>query len=442
MLEQFSSNLENVFKKIRGHGKLSESNISDATREIRRALLEADVNFKVAKDFIEKVKTKALGDDVLRSISPGQQIVKIVRDELSALMGDDSGDMHLSGSPAIIMLVGLQGSGKTTSAAKLAMQLRKQGRRPMMVACDVYRPAAIKQLETLGKQIDIPVYSNHQEKDVLKIAETAIKESVRFSADTVIIDTAGRLTVDSAMMDEIKNLKTRLSPKEILFVGDGMTGQDAVATAQAFSDVVQFTGVILTKMDGDARGGAALSIKAVTGIPVKFLGMGEKIQPLEVFHPSRMADRILGMGDIVSLVEKAQESIDENEARLMEEKIRKSGFDLEDFRDQLLKLKKMGPLSDLMGMIPGMSKVKDVQVDEKRLTRIEAIINSMTPSERRLPKVLNANRRKRIARGSGTTVQDVNQLMKQFQGMQKMMKKFGKMGKRQLMRNLPRGFKI
>jgi len=440
MLEQLSQNLEGVFKKLRGHGKLSEANVSEAMREVRRALLEADVNYKVVRSFVNSIKKKALGSEVLRSITPGQQIVKIIHEELIVLLGGKTAELELSGNPAIILLVGLQGSGKTTTSAKLARSLRKSGRQPLLVACDVYRPAAITQLQVLGKQLDIPVYAEEGNQDVVQIAQAAIRESVRYAANVVIVDTAGRLHVDTDMMDEVKRLQQALKPAETLFVADSMTGQDAVNAAGTFAEAVELTGVVLTKLDGDARGGAALSVREVTGKPIKYIGMGEHLDKLEVFHPDRMAGRILGMGDIVSLVEKAQQDIDVEDAAKLEEKMLKSTFDLEDFKQQLKQLKSMGPLGDLMGMIPGMKGIKNADIDEKRLTRIEAIINSMTLIERRKPQILNGSRRKRIATGSGTKVQDVNQLIKQFQSMRKMMKKFGKMNKRQLMKNLPMGF--
>ena len=440
MLEQLSHNLENVFKKLRGHGKLSEDNISEAMREVRRALLEADVNYKVVRTFINSVKEKALGSEVLRSITPGQQIVKIIHEELIALLGGSTAELELSGNPAIILLVGLQGSGKTTTAAKLARSLRKTGRQALLVACDVYRPAAITQLQVLGKQLDIPVYAEEGNQDVVQIARSAIRESARYAANVVIVDTAGRLHVDTDMMDEVRQLQQALKPAETLFVADAMTGQDAVNAAGTFAETVDLTGVILTKLDGDARGGAALSVREVTGKPIKYVGVGEHLDKLEIFHPDRMAGRILGMGDIVSLVEKAQQDINVEDAAKLEEKMLKSTFDLEDFKQQLKQLRSMGPLGDLMGMIPGMKGIKNADIDEKRLTRIEAIINSMTLVERRRPQILNGSRRKRIAGGSGTKVQDVNQLIKQFQSMRKMMKKFGKMNKRQLMKNLPMGF--
>ena len=440
MLEQLSQNLEGIFKKLRGQGKLSEANIAEAMREVRRALLEADVNYKVVRNFINTVKEKALGTEVLRSITPGQQIVKIIHEEMVVLLGGKTADLELSGNPAIILLVGLQGSGKTTTSAKLARNLRKSGRIPLLVACDVYRPAAITQLQVLGKQLDIPVYAEQGNQDVVSIANNAIRESVRHAANVVIVDTAGRLHVDTDMMDEVQRLQQALKPAETLFVADAMTGQDAVNAASTFAEAVDLTGVVLTKLDGDARGGAALSVRQVTQRPIKYVGVGEHLDKLEVFHPDRMAGRILGMGDIVSLVEKAQQDIDVEEAAKLEEKMLKNTFDLEDFKQQLKQLRSMGPMGDLLSMIPGVKGVKDIDIDEKRLTRIEAIINSMTLVERQRPQILDGSRRKRIARGSGTKVQDVNQLIKQFQSMRKMMKKFGKMNKRQLMKNLPMGF--
>ena len=394
MLEQLSQNLEGVFKKLRGQGKLSEANISDAMREVRRALLEADVNYKVVRTFINSIKEKALGSEVLRSITPGQQIVKIIHEELIVLLGEKTVDLELSGNPAIILLVGLQGSGKTTTSAKLARNLRKSGRQPLLVACDVYRPAAITQLQVLGKQLDIPVFADEGNQDVVQIAQAAIRESVRYPANVVIVDTAGRLHVDADMMDEIKRLQKALKPAETLFVADAMTGQDAVNAAGTFAETVDLTGVILTKLDGDARGGAALSVREVTGKPIKYIGVGEHLDKLETFHPDRMAGRILGMGDIVSLVEKAQQDIDVDEAAKLEEKMLKNTFDLEDFKQQLKQLKSMGPIGDLMSMIPGVKGIKDVDIDEKRLTRIEAIINSMTLVERHRPQILDGSRRK------------------------------------------------
>ncbi len=439
MLEQLSQNLEDVLKRLRGRGRLTETNIAEAMREVRRALLEADVNYQVTRDFIASVKEKALGEAVLRSVTPGQQIVKIIDAELTQLLGGDAQPMTLSGSPAVIMVVGLQGSGKTTFVAKLGRLLARDGRHPLLVAGDVYRPAAIEQLQVLGKQIDLPVYAEMNQKDVVGIARRAVRESVRYPADVVIIDTAGRLHVDTQMMDEVKAVKAAVKPGETLFVADGMTGQDAVNAAKAFLTAIQFDGVVLTKLDGDARGGAALSIRAVTGKPIKFIGVGEQVSALEVFYPERLSGRILGMGDVVSLVEKAQENFDRKKAEQLEKKLRKSSFDLEDFRGQLRQIRSMGSLTDLVSLIPGMNRLKDVNLDEKRLTRIEAMINSMTPLERSRPRVLNGSRRKRIAKGSGTSVMDVNQLMKQFQTMQKMMKRFGKMNKRQILKNMPFG---
>ncbi|MCF7796498.1 MAG: signal recognition particle protein, partial [Candidatus Marinimicrobia bacterium] len=406
MLEQLSQNLEGVLKRLRGHGRLTEANIAEAMREVRRALLEADVNYQVARDFITSIKEKALGESVLRSITPGQQIVKIINDELTQLLGGDAQPLNLSGSPAIIMVVGLQGSGKTTFVAKLGRHLAKEGRHPLLVACDVYRPAAVEQLQVLGKQIDLPVYAEPGNQDVLGIAQRAIRESVRYPADVVIVDTAGRLHIDTRMMEEVQSIKSAVKPSETLFVADGMTGQDAVNAAKSFQEAVQYDGVVLTKLDGDARGGAALSIRAVTGKPIKFIGVGEQVSALEVFHPDRLSNRILGMGDVISLVERAQETFDVTEAEKLEKKLRKNSFDLEDFKNQLKQMRSMGNLTDLVGLIPGMNRLKDVNLDEKRLTRIEAIINSMTSLERRRPQVLNGSRRKRIARGSGTSVTD------------------------------------
>jgi len=439
MLEQLSSNLEGIFKRLRGRGKLSEKNISEAMREVRRALLEADVNYRVTRDFIARITEKSLGTDVLKSITPGQQVVKVIQDELTVLLGGETRGLQLRGSPSVILMVGLQGSGKTTTTAKLALQLRKQGRKPLMVACDVYRPAAIEQLEVLGRQTDIPVYSE-KTKNVVSIARNAIREAVRYPADVVLVDTAGRLHVDEAMMEEIGDLAAALKPAETLFVADAMTGQDAVNAAQVFGERLHLTGVVLTKLDGDARGGAALSVRSVTGKPIKYVGVGEHLDKLDVFHPERMASRILGMGDIVSLVEKAQQEVDLEETAKLEQKLRRNSFDLEDFKSQLKQLRSMGPMGDLMGMIPGFQRLKGVDIDEERLTRVEAIINSMTLDERKRPQTLNGSRRKRIAKGSGTRVQDVNQLMKQFQMMRKMMKQVGKMKKGQMLRNLPGGF--
>ncbi len=427
MLEELTSKLESTFRRLRGYGKLTEKNIDDSLKEIRRALLEADVNYKVVKDFIASVKEKAIGEEVLRSVTPGQMIVKIVHDEMVRLLGGTTATIRTAGiPPTIIMLTGLQGSGKTTFAAKLARYLQKKNRKPMLVAADVYRPAAIQQLKILGRSINVPVYDEGV-GDPVKIAFNSISQARQQMLDTVILDTAGRLHIDEQMMQELVNIKNRIRPHEILFVADGMTGQDAVNTAQQFAERLNFDGVILTKMDGDARGGAALSIKAITGKPIKFIGVGEKVDDIEQFHPDRMASRILGMGDVVTLVEKAQETIDKEKAEKLEKKLRKAEFDLEDFLDQLQQIKKMGSLESILKMIPGVgSQLKNAQVDEKNLVRVEAIINSMTKEERRNPKILNGSRRKRIAMGSGTRVQDVNALMRQFEQMKKMMKQMNK----------------
>jgi signal recognition particle subunit SRP54 len=425
MLEDLTQKLESAFQKLRGYGKLTEKNISDSLKEVRRALLEADVNYKVVKDFVASVEEKAIGEEVLRSVTPGQMIVKIVNDELIHLLGSTTTQIKTAGiPPTIIMLCGLQGSGKTTFAAKLANYLRKRGRKPMLVAADVYRPAAIQQLRVLGKSLDIPVYEEGL-GDPETISFNAISGARKQMCDTIILDTAGRLHIDANMMDELVKVKARVRPHEILFVADGMTGQDAVNTAKEFAGKLDFDGVVLTKMDGDARGGAALSIRAVTGKPIKFMGVGEKPDEIEQFHPDRLASRILGMGDVVTFVEKAQDTIDKEKAEKLEKKFRKAEFDLEDFKDQLQQIKKMGSLESLIKMIPGIGRqLKDVQVDESQFVRVEAIINSMTRDERQNPKILNGSRRKRIADGSGTRVQDINQLMNQFTQMKKMMKQF------------------
>lgn len=424
MLEDLTQKLESTFKRLRGYGKLTEKNIEDSLKEVRRALLEADVNYKVVKDFIASIQSKAVGEEVLRSVTPGQMIVKTVHDEMVHLLGSSVMQVKTAGiPPTIIMLSGLQGSGKTTFAGKLAGFLRKRGRKPMLVAADVYRPAAIQQLKVLGKSLDIPVYDEGI-GDPVKIAFNSISAARNQLCDTVILDTAGRLHIDETMMEELSRVKARIRPHEILFVADGMTGQDAVNTASEFAARLDFDGVVLTKMDGDARGGAALSIRAVTGKPIKFMGIGEKLDEIEQFYPDRLASRILGMGDVVTLVEKAQETIDKDKAAKLEEKLRKAEFDLNDFKDQLQQIKKMGSLESLLKMIPGIGRqLANVNVDESGLVRIEAIINSMTLEERGDPRLLNGSRRKRIATGSGTRVQDVNQLMNQFQQMRKMMKK-------------------
>ncbi|MBD3223500.1 MAG: signal recognition particle protein [Caldithrix sp.] len=430
MLEELTQRLESTFKRLRGYGKLSEENIAESLKEIRRALLEADVNYKVVKNFIASVQEKAVGEDVLKSVTPGQMVVKIVHDEMVKLLGNSTMQIKTAGiPPTIVMLCGLQGSGKTTFAGKLAVFLQKAGRKPMVVAADVYRPAAVQQLKIIGSKAGVPVYEEGL-GDPEKIASNAIAEARKNLNDTIILDTAGRLHVDQQMMNELKRIKGRIRPHEILFVADGMTGQDAVNTASDFAQSLDFDGVVLTKMDGDARGGAALSIRSVTGKPIKFMGVGEKMDDIEQFHPDRMASRILGMGDVVTFVEKAKSTIDTENAKKLEDKIKKAEFDLEDFLGQLQQIKKMGSLESLLKMIPGMGgQIKNANVDESNLVRTEAIISSMTKQERRNPKILNGSRRKRIASGSGTRVQDVNQLMNQFQQMKKMMKQFkGKKG--------------
>ena len=428
MLEDLSSKLESILKRVRGQGKLTEKNIADSLKEIRRALLEADVNYRVVKQFVADVQKKAVGEAVLSSVTPGQQIVKIVHDELVQLMGESHTDIKVAGvPPSIIMLCGLQGSGKTTFCGKLGSFLNKKGRRPMLVAADVYRPAAKKQLEVVGGSLKIPVYST-ESNDALKICKESIKAARDKACDVLILDTAGRLHIDEEMMRELEAIKKDVKPHEILFVADGMTGQDAVNAAKQFLERLDFDGVVLTKMDGDARGGAALSIRAVTDRPIKFLSTGEKFDAVEAFYPDRLASRILGMGDVVTLVEKAQESIDEEAAIKLEKKIRKDQFTLVDFYEQLQQIKKMGPLDQLLGMIPGLGKqLKGVQIDDRAFVRVEAIINSMTPREREKPQIINGSRRKRIATGSGTRVQDVNNLLKQFAQMRKMMKKMKNM---------------
>jgi len=424
MFEDLTAKLEATLKKIRGQGKLTEENIADSLKEIRRSLLEADVNYKVVKEFIQRVQEKAVGEEVLRSVTPGQQIVKIVFDELVQLMGQSQTDLKLSGiPPAVVMLTGLQGSGKTTFAAKLANFLRKKGRHPMLVAADIYRPAAIKQLQVLGKNLNVPVHAEDS-SDAVQICQGSIKDAREKGADVVILDTAGRLHIDEEMMAELERIKSALKPQEILFVADGMTGQDAVNAASQFMNRLDFDGIVLTKMDGDARGGAALSIRHVTERPIKFVGTGEKLDAIEPFHPDRMASRILGMGDVVSLVEKAQETVDLEEAEKLEKKLRKQQFTLEDFYDQLQQIKKMGPLEQILGMIPGIGKqLKNVPIGDDAFVQVEAIINSMTREERRKPQIINGSRRRRIAMGSGTRVQDVNQLLRQFDEMRKMFKK-------------------
>ncbi len=436
MFEELSRKLDTALKKVTGQGRLSENNISDTLREIRRILLDADVNYKVAKDFIDNVKVKALGKEVVASISPGQLITKIIFDELTSLLGGGSRELQLNASGSTnILIVGLQGSGKTTFCAKLAKKLKDQKRKVLLVAADIYRPAAIEQLKLLGKQIDIEVFSL-EEKDARKVATDALLYAKEKNFNTVIFDTAGRLHVDEEMMKEVSDLKVIVKPTETLFVVDSMTGQDAVNSAKAFNESVNFDGIVLTKLDGDARGGAALSIRSVVGKPIKFISNGEKLENLEVFYPDRLASRILGKGDVVSLVEKAQATFDEFEAEKLEEKLKKNKFDFDDFLKQIKIIKKMGSLSSLLGMIPGVNlQLKNSQIDDKALVKVEAIINSMTKEERSIPKILNGSRRKRIARGSGTSIQDVNRLLKQFTEMQKMMSTISKKGALGSMRN-------
>lgn len=433
MFENLSDRLERSFKILKGEGKITEINVAETLKDVRKALLDADVNYKVAKQFTDTVKAKALGMDVLTAVKPSQLMVKIVHDELALLMGGDSVDVNLTGSPAVILMSGLQGSGKTTFSGKLAQLLKgKRGKKSLLVACDVYRPAAIEQLKVLGEQIGIPVYSEPDCKNPVQIAQNAIKQARQDGQDLVIVDTAGRLAVDEEMMREIKAIKDAINPNEILFVVDSMTGQDAVNTAKEFNDRLDFTGVVLTKLDGDTRGGAALSIRTVVNKPIKFVGTGEKMDALDVFHPARMADRILGMGDIVSLVERAQEQYDEEEAKRLQKKIAKNQFDFNDFISQIQQIKKMGNLKDLASMIPGVGKaIKDIDIDDNAFKSVEAIIYSMTPKERSNPELLNGSRRQRIAKGSGTSIQEVNRLIKQFDQTRKMMKMVagGKMGK-------------
>jgi len=420
MFDELTSRLEGVIKTLRGHGKLTESNIDSALKQVRRALLEADVNFRVAKDFIARVRERALGVDVLTSIMPGQLVVKIVHDELKNLLGSTSVPLNCSGSPAVIMLVGLQGSGKTTASAKLALHLRKKGRHPVLVAADVNRPAAKEQLRTLADSLQVPSFTI--DESPLAIVKAALNQAKVETWDTIIVDTAGRLQVDDVLMDELVEMKNYLKPAEVMYVADAMSGQEAVHVASAFHEKLGVTGIIFSKIDGDARGGAALSIRQVTDIPIKFLSTGEKPSDFEAFHPDRMASRILGMGDVVSLVEKAQEAVDLGEAEKLASRLRKSAFTFDDFLMQLKQLKKMGPLSDILGMLPGMggSKLKGLEVDDRSLGRMEAMIQSMTPTERQKPDILNGSRRKRIAKGSGTTIQEVNRFLKQFTAMQKM----------------------
>jgi signal recognition particle subunit SRP54 len=440
MFDALTDKLSSVFKKLRGHGKLNEQNITEALKEVRLALLEADVNFKVVKDLVERIRTRALGQEVLESLTPAQQVVKIVHEELISLMGGSSSGLNLSYKPPIpIMLVGLQGSGKTTTTGKLANFLRAKGRKPFLIPADVRRPAAIEQLKKLGEQLGIPVFNPDPKESPLEICQKGLTRADEEGEDVVLIDTAGRLHIDEGLMKELADIKKEINPREILLVADSMTGQDAVNVAKKFNEALEIQGVILTKLDGDARGGAALSIKAVTGKPIKFVGVGEKLDALELFYPDRMASRILGMGDVLSLIEKAQEAVDEKKAQDLQRKLLKDTFTLEDFREQLQQIKKMGSLDQILSMIPGMGRFKipkDLQGSEKELVKVEAIISSMTQEERKHPEILNGSRRLRVAKGSGTTVQDVNQLLKQYLQTKKMLRQFRRGGMRGLARGL------
>jgi len=432
MFDSLSGKLQNVFKNLRGLGRISDSNVADSLREVRLALLDADVNFKVARDFVDRVKEKAVGQQVIQSIQPGQQVIKIIHDELVELLGSQNAGLQLSGNPSSLMMVGLHGSGKTTSSGKLARLLKKQGRAPLLVAADVYRPAAMDQLETLGQKLEIPIFVKRGETDILKIAREAFDFARANNRNTLIFDTAGRMQIDEPLVQELVRLRDLVKPQEILLVLDAATGQEAVNVAAHFDQALNITGAVLTKLDGDARGGAALSLKAVTGKPIKFAGVGEKLEDFEPFHPERMAQRILGMGDVVSLVEKAAEAVDLDEAKRMEEKMRKGQFTLEDFLEQLRQMKKLGPLENLVGMLPGgseMMKSADMSKSEKEFRRMEGMICGMTPQERRNPQILNARRRQRIAKGSGVSVAELNTLLNRFGQMQQMMKKMGKFSK-------------
>ena len=442
MFDSLSNKLESAFKLLKGHGKITEINVAETLKEVRRALLNADVNFKIAKEFTNRVKENALGQKVLTSLQPGQLMIKIVKDELTELMGSSAAEMELTQKPSIILMSGLQGSGKTTFSGKLAFYLKKKKKKkPLLVACDVYRPAAIDQLEILGEQIDVPVFSDREEKNPIKITQAAVKHAKQQNNDVVIIDTAGRLAVDEVLMKEISDIHQTVKPEETLFVVDSMTGQDAVNTAKAFHDTLNFDGVVLTKLDGDTRGGAALSIKSVVNKPIKFIGTGEKMEALDVFYPERMADRILGMGDVVSLVERAQDQFDEEQARKINKKIAKNQFGFDDFLTQIQQVKKMGNMKDLMGMIPGAGKMMgDVDIDDDSFKHIEAIIGSMTPKERSQPNLLNHSRKNRIAKGAGRDINEVNQLIKQFGQMSKMMKMM-QGGKGKQMMQMLQGFK-
>ncbi len=437
--EGLSSKFQNIARKFKGKTRITESDLKEMLREVKLALLEADVNYKIVKEFIATIQEKALGQDVLKSLTPGQQVIKIVKDELVELLGGTDSRINISPNPpTIIMMVGLQGSGKTTTAAKLANILRKDGKKPLLVACDVYRPAAIKQLQVLGAQLNIPVYANENSQDVVKISKQAIEQAISKLNDVIIIDTAGRLQIDEVLMEELKNLKSAVKPHEILLVVDSMTGQEAVNVAESFKDAVGIDGIVLTKLDGDTRGGAALSVKKVTGRPIKYIATGEKMNDIEQFHPDRMASRILGMGDVLSIIEKAEEAITEEEAEKLEAQLRKNRFDMDDYLAQLRQIKKMGSFSSILKMIPGLgSKMKDVQVDDKEFLRIESMICSMTKEERRNPKIINGQRRLRIAKGSGTTVEQLNKFMKSFEMTQKMMKQMkSEKGMKNMMKSL------
>ena len=436
--EGLSSRLQEITRKIKGEARITESNMKDMLREVKLALLEADVNYKIVKEFIANIQEKALGQDVMKSLKPGEQVVKIVRDEMVELLGGTDSKINISSNPpTVIMLVGLQGAGKTTMAGKLANYLRKDGKKPLMVACDVYRPAAVKQLQVVGAQLNIPVYAEEGSKDVVGIAKRAMNTAMSKLNDVVIVDTAGRLQIDENLMQELQDVKKAVRPHEILLVVDAMTGQEAVNVAETFNEKVGIDGVVLTKLDGDTRGGSALSVKKVTGKPIKFIGVGEKLNELEAFHPDRMASRILGMGDVLSIVEKAEQALDLEEAEKLEKQLQKNKFDLDDYLAQLKQIKKMGSISSLLKMLPGADKLKDVQVDEKEFVKIEAIITSMTAKERKNPNLLNASRRKRIAKGSGTQVHDINKFMESFEMTQKMMKQMkSKGGMRRMMKGL------
>ena len=442
MFDNLSNKLEKAFQILKGHGKITEINVAETLKEVRRALLDADVSFKTAKEFTTNVKEKALGQNVLTTLNPGQLMIKIVKDELTELMGSSSQEISLNSKPSIILMSGLQGSGKTTLSAKIAYYLKKKkSKKPLLVACDVYRPAAIGQLEILGKQIDIDVYKNIDEKNPVIISKEAVLHAKKNNFDTIIIDTAGRLAIDKIMMDEISSIHKETNPDETLFVVDSMTGQDAVNTAKAFNEILNFDGIVLTKLDGDSRGGAALSIKSIVNKPIKFIGTGEKIEALDVFYPERMADRILGMGDVVSLVERAQDQFDEEQARRISKKIAKNKFGFDDFLSQIQQVKKMGNMKDLIGMIPGAGKLKDVDIDDNAFKNIEVIISSMTPKEKSQPEILNQSRKNRISKGSGKDINEVNQMIKQFNSMSKMMKMMQGGKAKHLMQMFQKGLK-